>query len=104
MEFKEFRSKISPILKEPQEIKNWTNDRGFLGKGDFTAVMKEKYIECDAPDAKTIQKVPEKDFHFMFENWDDYINGRIRRPDLRDQSRFTKYTISIIHHFKHLLN
>ena len=39
-----------------------------------------------------------KDFELVYENWEGYISGRISRSDLCE-SRFTKYTISIIHQF-----
>jgi hypothetical protein len=53
--------------------------------------------------AKT-QKIPKADFQMIFENWNDYINGRIKRSEFVHGSiaynRFTKYTISIIHEYK----
>jgi len=35
----------------------------------------------------------------MFERWNAYLHGAVRRSEMRDFSRFTKYNISILHHF-----
>jgi hypothetical protein len=103
MEFEEFWEKLTEIMSEKQEIHNWTVDKEFLGKGDFTAIIKRNYVECDVPNAKMLQQVPKIDFQIMFEKWNTYLNGKIHRSELRNQSRFTKYTISIIHQYENLM-
>jgi hypothetical protein len=103
-EFEEFWEKLTKRLSKEQNIRNWTADKGYLGKGDFEAVWRGgRYIECDAPDANTIQKVSIKDFQVMYEYWKVYTIGNMRRADLRDKSRFTKYTMSIIHQYGELM-
>ena len=103
MLFDDFWRNLKDELQEEQVIRNWTIDNGFLDRGDFSAIVKNNYIECNPPEAENPQKVPRSDFQFMYENWQKYIHGRIKRPQLRDRSRFTKYTISIIHQFEHLI-
>ena len=44
-----------------------------------------------------------KDFELIYMNWKDYISCKITRPQLRDKSRFTKYTISILHQYENLM-
>jgi hypothetical protein len=102
--FEEFWNELKNELSEEQTIRNWTVDKGYIGKGDFKAICSSSnYIECDSPGAETIQKVPKKDFQIMYEHWKSYTRGNMRRADLRDKSRFTKYTISIIHHYEQLM-
>jgi len=103
-EFEEFWKKFTRTLTEEHTIRNWTVDKGYLGKGDFVAKSKASgYIECDSPEAEMIQKVPKQDLKMMYEYWNSYINGNMGRADLRDKSRFTKYTISIIHQYEELM-
>lgn len=86
-------------LSNGTEIKNWTYHSGFLPKGDFTIVSKDKEtIVIDTPDAKNLQNVPKKDFQKVFEIWDDYVNGNYPRSKIRDNlSYYSKYIISIFH-------
>jgi hypothetical protein len=102
MYFDDFWRHLKDELQEEQTIRNWTMDKEYLG-GDFDAIAKGNYIECYPPKAKNLQKVPRSDFQFMYENWQNYIHRRIRRRQLSDRSRFTKYTISIIRQFEHLI-
>lgn len=102
MYFEEYWKKLTKVLSEKQFIHNWTKDKGYLGKGDFYALLKGKNVVCSIPGAKMPQKVPMRDFQITFNSWNKYIQGKISRAELRDQSRFTKYTISIIHQFEYL--
>ena len=103
MPFDAFWRNLKNALQEEQIIRNWTKDKGYLGRGNFAAVSRDKYIECYPPDAENPQKVPRNDFKIVYENWHSYLQGRITRRQLSDSSRFTKYTISIIHQFGHLI-
>lgn len=102
--FDEFWRRLINVLRNEQTIRNWTINSDYLGRGDFPAIYQGgDYIECRPPNAMNPQIVPRRDFEFMYDNWNDYVNGRIRRPQLRDRSRFTKYTISIIHQYENLM-
>jgi len=104
MSFEEFWGKLKSVLRVPQLIRNWTIDNGYLGKGDFEAVCRAgNYIECAPPEAIYLQRVPKRAFQFLFNNWQDYLSRRIKRSQLRDESRFTKYTISLLHQYAYLL-
>ena len=100
-EFDNFWSELTSILNMPQKISNWTKDNGFIGD-DFRAQHKDRNsISCILDSGKVI-KVPQVEFHEMYKKWGDYISGRLQRSDLRDQSHFTKYVISIIHQYLNL--
>ncbi|MBW1999840.1 MAG: hypothetical protein JRJ29_17995 [Deltaproteobacteria bacterium] len=78
-------------------IRNWTAQNGFLGD-EFTIVsVSQNYIEVDTPRAQNIQRIPQRDFQIVYNLWDDYRLGNIRRHEIRDQTRFSKYIISILH-------
>ncbi len=78
-------------------IRNWTVQNGFLGD-EFTIVsVSQNYIEVDAPGTQNIQKIPKRDFQIVYNLWDDYRSGKVRRYEIRDQTRFSKYIISILH-------
>ncbi|MHA1505756.1 MAG: hypothetical protein ACTSR0_00995 [Candidatus Asgardarchaeia archaeon] len=94
-EFDEFWRRLTEVLRDKQLIRNWTRDSGYLG-GDFYAVyLGGNAITCIL-DSGSVLEVPKKDFELLFNHWEDYINGRYPRHLLRDKSRFTKYTISIL--------
>jgi hypothetical protein len=101
--FDKFWNLITSKLKSEAIIKNWTVAKGFFGE-EFKAIYEEgNFIKCKVPSAKNEQKPRKKDFKLIFDNWHDYLQGKVKRPELRDKSRNTKYTISIIHHFRDLL-
>ncbi len=88
---------LTTELRASRRIRNWTADGGYLDRGDFDAKYTDgNHIDCILEDG-SVQKVPKDDFRIVYENWEGYVKGRIRRHQLRDQSRFTKYTISITH-------
>lgn len=104
-EFEEFWSELTAWLsKNKERIKNWTAFHQETGD-DFEAKYEGgKYILAyPEPPAKT-QRIPKADFKSVFENWEDYLSGQVKRSELVHgpiaQSRFTKYTISIIHQYK----
>ena len=94
--FDSFWTELFINLRTPQKIKNWTVKKGFFGD-NFKAQTNKNSILCITPKGSE-QCVPRKDFELIYENWDGYISGRISRSDFCE-SRFTKYTISIIHQF-----
>lgn len=99
--FHAFWDKLTPQLRISQTIPNWTKD-GKIRTPDFQAEYKGgNYVECTIRNGNIIS-VPKKAFHHMYKNWDDYMLNKKPRPTLRDESRYTKYTISIIHHYIHL--
>ncbi|MBI3639157.1 MAG: hypothetical protein HY223_02470 [Thaumarchaeota archaeon] len=99
--FANFWQDLSYSLITQQTISNWTKD-GKIRTQSFQAQYKGgSYVICTIRSGKELQ-VPRKEFHSMYDRWEDYISDRLSRSYLRDESRFTKYTISIIHHYLHL--
>jgi len=100
--FDDFWGNLQTGLKTPQKITNWTIKKGVTGDSFTAKVKNNQYITCVLPSGSD-QHIPKKDFQLIYDNWNDYVSERIQRIDLVHgdigNSRFTKYTISIIHHF-----
>jgi hypothetical protein len=97
--FNDFWAKLSSWLSSKQEIKNWTLKSGTIGEDFLAGPIIGNYVLVNAISAENTQRIPKNDFKLIFDNWDDYLDECISRGDLVKQSRFTKYTISIIHQF-----
>lgn len=100
-DFEIFWSKMKTWLSDRRRIANWTANSGEIGE-DFEAEHAGgNYIFVYPKSALRKQRVPKKDFEVIYEKWDEYVERLIPRyyffkgPIAR--SRFTKYTISIIH-------
>jgi len=78
-------------------IDNWTFHSGFLGDSFTIRSVTQKYIEVDTPGAQTIQRIPQHDFQIVYNLWNNYCVGRVKRHEIRDQTRFSKYIISILY-------
>lgn len=74
--------------------------RGYLGDSMAVVGVRENYIEVDAPNATAIQVVPKDDFEKVWEVWADYKRQKVKRYELRDMTRFSKYIISILHWYE----
>jgi hypothetical protein len=98
-DFDVFWSELSSWLSNKPSIANWTLKSGPIGEDFEAGPVCGNYVIVKAPSALTSQKVPKRDFELMYENWDAYIDEKISRGELAKKSRFTKYTISIIHQY-----
>ena len=85
-------------LRTPKKITNWTVKKGNTGE-DFTAQQKNNHAILCTTLKGSEQSVPRKDFELIYDDWAGYLSDRITRKDFAPQSRFTKYTISIIHQY-----
>lgn len=101
MKFDKFWEVIQTSLRNWTSIKNWTVLKGYLGD-IFEAKSQGSYIMCDVPTAENIQEVPKEDFYFIYNKWEEYLDGIVKRKDMLHFSRYTKYIISIIHHFEEI--
>lgn len=100
--FENFWQKTTFSLMQPRPIYHYTPD----GKknGQFQAQYRGgDYIFCTIEKSKVLQ-VPKREFRVMYIKWDKYIAGSLSRAFLENESRFTKYTTSIIHQYLHHLN
>jgi hypothetical protein len=101
--FEVFWAKLAGSTSSRQTIKNWTVNKGFTGE-DFEAG--HGGVDClivYPPSAQNKLRVPKSDFHIMFDNWQSYRKRKISRGELAKLSRFTKYTISILHQYQDLM-
>lgn len=83
-----------------EEIKNWTIHGGYLGDSFRVFAIRPGYVEVEAPHARTIPHIPRSEFEKVDRLWDDYVSRRMPRHAIRDQTRFSKYIISILQHFR----
>lgn len=91
-----FQAHLIPGTK----VKNWTAFRGYLGDTMTIVRVNQQAIKVDAPKAKTIQIVPIEDFEYVWDVWSDYKVKKVKRYELRDMTRFSKYIISILHWYE----
>ena len=101
-DFSIFWSRMTAQLPRKQHIVNWTADKGETGE-DFQAEYVSGNYVIVYLDSRRVLKVPMKDFKVVYDNWDDYSSGIAPRSHFVHgpiaESRFTKYTISIIHRY-----
>lgn len=77
-------------------IPNWTAHRGLLGDAFHITGVHANAVEVTAPGASNVQRIPQRDFEAVYDVWSDYLRGTVHRPEIRDTTRFSKYTISIL--------
>ena len=95
--FEEVWESLCRGLSSSQPVRNWTALRGYLGE-DFTAVCKGAQIVCTLPSGSVIS-VPRADFESVYGMWSGYLDGSVRRVEIRDVTRSSKYIISVFHQF-----
>jgi len=101
LDFEEFWKILLEKLKNRTHIKNWTVYSGYIGEDFIARKYSDSMIECLIPNGAP-QYIHKNDFKLVYEVWDDYKSGKVKRADLCQHSRFTKYVISIIHQFEEL--
>lgn len=104
MRFGEFWQKLLSQLYPGLTIRNWTVAKGYLGDEFIVASISNNAIKVESPNATNIQNISRGEFEIMFNNWEKYCSGQLQRQHLRDLTRFSKYTMSIIKHNERLLS
>lgn len=93
---------VSENLQAGTVIRNWTVDNGYFGDDIIIQDIGENFVEVAAPDSETgnvtTVRVPQRDFEYVYANWDAYLAGNISRQDLRDNCRNTRYVIDVLRH------
>ena len=94
----------SEILKRLKEsvpantiIENWTVDNGYIGDDFVVEGISGNAVSVVVPNAINPQSIPIKDFELVFHEWDGYLSGSVKRHEIRDKTRYSKYIISIFH-------
>jgi hypothetical protein len=95
-EFENLWNFLQRKLKPGIEIPNWTAYGGYLGDSMTITDIHHNSIEVKAPKARNVQHVPKKDFENVWRIWSDYKIQKVKRYELRDMTRFSKYVISIL--------
>lgn len=98
MSFAKIWSELQINLKPGTIIRNWTSAKGYLGDEFKVITVASTHIEVDSPNAETFQRVSKNDFEFMFNNWNQYCAGNLKRQDLVKKTRVSKYTMSMLKH------
>jgi hypothetical protein len=91
---------LTSQLRPRKVVKNWTAFRGYLGDTMKIVGVGDRYIQIEAPNAKTIQQVPKGDFQKVCDVWKDYQSQRFARSAMREITLYSKYIISILHWYE----
>ena len=85
-----------------EKVKNWTVLKGFFGEDFYISDISNDYIIVKPISAIHLQKIYRRDFDYMISIWEDYLKGRIERHEIRENTRNSKYVISILHHIGYI--
>jgi hypothetical protein len=102
MTFFNFWQDLQVKLKGGENIRNWTAAKGYIGDEFKIVGISDDCVEVKSPNAKTIQYAKKYDFEVMFNNWKPYCSRKLQRQELVEQTRVSKYTMSIIKHLEML--
>lgn len=92
-------NEITNTLKPSQQIPNWTKWNGFLENKFEICSITNNAIEVLTIKDKHQRSIPKTDFENIFNKWDKYISGKIKRNELRNKNKNTTYIISILKMF-----
>ena len=96
MAFEQVWSAFQHELQVGDTIPNWTQDSGLIGRPFVVAALTQTAISVDPGGSAATQHVPKAHFESVFMTWSGYRAGQVRRPELRDITRFSKYIISLL--------
>ena len=82
-------------LEPGQVILNWTMRNGYIGADFWVYEIFSNRIDVQIKSSENIQRIPEKDFEFVWNNWQGYKSDQVHRKDLKAESNYTTYIISI---------
>lgn len=102
--FDEVWNDIQTKLHIGTVVKNWTAFGGYLGDTMKVDNVNSNMIVIDAPRATTLQQVSRDDFKKVWQVWADYKTQKVKRFELRDLTRFSKYIISVFHWYEDQTN
>ncbi len=99
-DFESIWNNLRRRLKPGSVVKNWTAFSGYLGDEMTIVKVDGNSILFEAPKAKHLQNVPKEDFEIVWRVWNDYKAQKVKRYELRDMTRFSKYIISLLHWYE----
>ena len=92
--FDDWWRRLQKALSAGTEVPKWTADNGYLGDSFEVARVTPSGVDVVLPDSW--QSVPKKEFEKVYRVWDEYLLGRVRRPEIRDATRFSTYVIAVL--------
>ena len=78
-------------------VPNWTALRGKIGAPFKIKEVSDTAVLVGPPGARSLQRVLRADFKVVYDRWDEYTRGKMRRADFNPVTRHSKYVISILH-------
>ena len=89
--------KLETQLQEDQEIRRWSQHRGYTGGTPFRIDnISDDFVKVEI--STGIRRIPKKDFENVYDVWDGYIHGNIKRSEITDMTWHSTYIISIFHY------
>ena len=82
-------------LSARTEIPNWTVDSGLRGDSFYVVSVSLDGVIVEVPNTKNTQRIPMKDFAAVYDLWNGYTEGIVKRTEIRNITRYSKYIISI---------
>jgi hypothetical protein len=97
MSFADTLGALLANLSAMTKIPNWTVDSGLLGNSFCIVSVSLDGVIVEVPNAKNYQRIPMKDFAAVYDLWNGYMEGVVKRNEIRNITRYSKYIISINH-------
>ena len=92
--FEGWWQRLHKLLAVGTRVPKWTAYSGYLGDSFEVARVTVSGVEIALPGSW--QFVPKKEFEKVYLLWDEYLLGRVRRPVIRDATRFSTYVIAVL--------
>lgn len=96
-EFENFWKLVQESLVPKQTIQNWSNANGYLGNEFAIHSIDSNGITVLTIEENRERHIEKSEFQQIFQLWDEYCKGNIKRYELRNININTTYIISIIH-------
>ena len=97
MEFESIWLNLRMQLREDQEIRRWSQLRGYTGGTPFRIDnISDDFVKVEI--STGIRRIPKKDFENVYDVWGEYLDGKMLRSEIRDMTRHSTYIISIFYH------
>ena len=88
---------IKSCISPGDVIPYWSAAGRTKGKSFRVLEVGPNFVVVEAETTGSPLRIPATDFIKVSEVWDAYVQGRVKRYELRDITRFASYIISILH-------
>ncbi len=99
----EYWPKLQNVLAKRTLVRNWTKDSGEIGDS-FAAISTHNSVRVELPRGG-VRNIYFGEIEAMYRLWEGYLSGRTRRSRIATAHGLvnSKYIISILHQFQHLM-